>query len=132
MTVLRLDTNPIHLGLCATAVVQPAFSGEMSWYEGYGIRNGGDGREGRLVTVHSFTENWNSWEMHPEGDEVVFCLSGMLTLHQELAGGMITSVTLGEGEFAINPPGCWHTADIAGVATALFITAGMGTEHRPR
>lgn len=60
MTVLRLDTNPIHLGLGATAVIQPAFSGEMSWYGGYGLRNGGDGREGRLVTIHSFTESWNS------------------------------------------------------------------------
>ena len=96
------------------------------------MRNGGDGREGRLVTIHSFTESWDSWEMHPEGDEVVLCLSGMLTLHQEMAGGMITPITLGEGEYAINPPGCWHTADIAGVATALYITAGMGTEHRPR
>ena len=132
MTVHRLDTNPIHLGLGATAVLQPGFSGEVSWYEDYGMRNGGDGREGRLVTIHSFTESWDSWEMHPEGDEVVLCLSGMLTLHQEMAGGMITPITLGEGEYAINPPGCWHTADIAGVATALFITAGMGTEHRLR
>jgi len=26
----------------------------------------------------------------------------------------------------------WHTADPAGQATVLFITAGMGTENRPR
>ena len=29
-------------------------------------------------------------------------------------------------------PGVWHTADIEGTATALFITAGLGTEHKPR
>jgi hypothetical protein len=26
----------------------------------------------------------------------------------------------------------WHTADVVGTATALFITAGMGTQNRPR
>ena len=26
----------------------------------------------------------------------------------------------------------WHTADIESEASALFITAGLGTEHRPR
>lgn len=36
------------------------------------------------------------------------------------------------GDYAINPRGVWHTADVAGHATALFITAGVGTEHRPR
>ena len=36
------------------------------------------------------------------------------------------------GEYAINPPGVWHTADVESEATALFITAGLGTELRPR
>ena len=36
------------------------------------------------------------------------------------------------GEYAINPPGTWHTADVEASATALFITAGEGTDHRPR
>ena len=46
--------------------------------------------------------------------------------------GRRESVTLGPGEYAINPPGVWHTADIAGEATGVFITAGAGTQHRPR
>jgi quercetin dioxygenase-like cupin family protein len=41
-------------------------------------------------------------------------------------------VSLQPGEYAINPPGAWHTADVDGRATALFVTAGMGTQHRPR
>ncbi|HAG37451.1 MAG TPA: cupin, partial [Erythrobacter sp.] len=36
------------------------------------------------------------------------------------------------GEYAINPPGVWHIADIVQEATAIFITAGEGTQHRPR
>jgi len=55
-----------------------------------------------------------------------------MTLHQEMADGSKASVTIGAGDYAINPPGAWHTADIDGEATALFITAGMGTQHRPR
>ena len=127
----NIFTHPLHLGLGATAVVQPEFSG-MEWYEGYGARHDSDGKEGRLVSMFTFSESWDSWEMHPEGDEVVLCLAGEITLHQEMRDGTNASVTIREGEYAINPPGCWHTADVTGEATALFITAGLGTEHRPR
>jgi quercetin dioxygenase-like cupin family protein len=131
MTVHRLETNPLHLGLGATAVVQPEFTG-MEWYEGYVSRNISDGAEGRLVTLSTFRESWPMWEMHPRGDEVVLCLSGEMTLHQEMRDGSKASATISVGEYVINPPGCWHTADVVGEATALFITAGLGTEHRPR
>jgi hypothetical protein len=47
-------------------------------------------------------------------------------------GSGAESVMLRAGEYAINPRGVWHTAGVASHATALFITAGMGTEHRPR
>jgi mannose-6-phosphate isomerase-like protein (cupin superfamily) len=124
-------THPLHLGLGATAVSQPAMTG-MEWYEGYGARHGGDGAEGRLVSMYRFTENWDMWEMHPAGDEVVLCTAGTMTLHQEHADGSTAIITIGPGEYAINPPGTWHTADIDSEATALFITAGLGTEHRPR
>jgi quercetin dioxygenase-like cupin family protein len=128
----NIFAHPLHLGLGAKAIVQPEFTGEMDWYMGYGERCGGDGAEGRLVSAHRFTQSWDSWEMHPLGDEVVICTEGQLTLHQEHADGTTASVTISAGEYAINPPGTWHTADIEGTATALFITAGMGTEHRSR
>jgi quercetin dioxygenase-like cupin family protein len=124
-------THPVHLGLNAKAEAQPPFTG-MEWYADYSARHVADGAEGRLVSLSSFTESWASWEMHPAGDELVLCLSGSITLQQEFADGTVATVTLHANEYAINPPGCWHTADIDGPATALFVTAGMGTEHRPR
>ncbi len=127
-----ITTHPIHLGLGATAEIEPEFTGEMSWYEGYGRRHASDGAEGRLVTMHTFTEPWDVWEMHPAGSEVVLCVAGRITLHQELADGSSARVTLVAGEYAVNPPGAWHTADIDDSATVLFVTAGMGTEHRAR
>ena len=127
-----LSRFPLHLGLGATAIPQPEMTGGMDWYQGYGERHGGDGAEGRLVSMHSFTGNWDSWEMHPVGDEVVVCTAGEMTLHQEFPDGSTNIVTIGAGEYAINSPGVWHTADIAETATALFITAGLGTEVRGR
>lgn len=127
----NLFTHPVHLGLAAKALAQPAFTG-MDWYEAYGARHAADGAEGRLVTIYRFTESWDSWEMHPAGDEVVLCTAGRMTLHQEHADGTAATVTIGPGEYVINPPGCWHTADVEDEATALFITAGLGTTHRPR
>ena len=104
----------------------------MDWYADYSARTAADGVEGRLVSLYRFGESWTSWEMHPSGDEVVACLSGTMTLHQERAGGGTETIVLGAGDYAINPPGVWHTADVEGEVTALFITAGMGTQHRPR
>jgi mannose-6-phosphate isomerase-like protein (cupin superfamily) len=104
----------------------------MEWYQDYAARAAADGAEGRLVSMYRFSESWTMWEMHPAGDELVVCTDGAITLHQEFADGSKAAVTLGPGDYVINPPGCWHTADVIAEATALFITAGMGTEHRPR
>ncbi len=127
----RLADSFVHLGLGATAVPQPPFDG-MEWYEAYGARHAADGREGRLVSLHTFEEDWPSWEMHPSGDELVICTEGTMVLHQEFPDGRRESMTLTPGEYAINPPGVWHIADVAERATAIFVTAGEGTEHRPR
>lgn len=127
----KLAETPIHLGLGARAHVEPVFTG-MEWYGAYVGRHAADGAEGRLVGMHTFTEPWDSWEMHPAGDEVVLCIAGEMVLYQEAPDGTVSEVRIGAGEYAINAPGVWHTADIAGKATAVFITAGLGTQHRPR
>jgi mannose-6-phosphate isomerase-like protein (cupin superfamily) len=126
-----LYTHPIHLGLGATATAQPEFTG-MEWYEAYSDRNAADGREGRLVGLHRFDESWTSWEVHPVGEEVVLCLEGAMTLHQEMPDGTKATVKLGPGDYAVNPAGAWHTADVEGPTLALFITPGEGTTNRPR
>lgn len=127
---LKLSDRPVHLGLGASAVTEPRFTG-MEWYAAYGERHAADGREGRLVSMHSFAQPWDSWEMHPAGSEVVVCTAGRLILVQEIDGEEVRT-PLSPGEYAINPPGVWHTADVEGPATAVFITAGVGTEVRKR
>ena len=132
MSVFKLEDRPIHLGRGAKSHVLPQFTGEMQWYEDYGKLHGADGQEGRLVSMHTFTESWDSWEVHPNGTEVVVCLAGEMRMLQEMEDGSVVTIDLNAGEYIINPPGIWHTADIETSATALFITAGEGTEGRPR
>ncbi len=127
----ELAKFPVHLGLGATIAVQEQFTGELEWYERYGARVAADGRDGRLVSLHTFHAAWGSWEMHPVGEELVVCVGGRIELIQEI-DGEARQVVLGTGEAVINPPGVWHTADVEEFATALFITAGEGTEVRPR
>lgn len=50
--------------------------------------------------------------MHPQGHEVVPCAAGSITLHQERPCGSRRTVRLEPGEYAINEPGTWHTADV--------------------
>jgi quercetin dioxygenase-like cupin family protein len=126
-----LHESFVHLGLGATAEPQPAFTG-YEWYEDYIARTAADGAEGRLVSLYRFSQSWDSWEMHPAGAELVVCISGNIILIQELPSGSEARIALGPGQYAVNPAGVWHTADVEGEAQALFITAGLDTEHRLR
>ena len=132
MAAADIVDHPIHLGLGARAEIEPRFTGSMEWYAGYVQRHERDGAEGRLVSLHTFEKSWDMWEMHPHGSEVVLCTDGSLTLHQEHADGSRHTVILLPRMYAINEPGTWHTADVGGKTSALFITAGLGTQHRPR
>ena len=126
-----LYEHPVHLGLGAKAVIEPQFTGP-EWYDEYEARHAGDMDEGRLVSLFRFEESWTSWEMHPDGEEVVCCLQGHMTLHQQLADGTEQSWELGPADYAVNPRGAWHTADAEEPVVALFITVGKGTTNRPR
>ncbi|MEZ5476408.1 MAG: hypothetical protein R3E95_02605 [Thiolinea sp.] len=132
MSMPNLKRFPVHLGLGATATREPEFTGGLDWYQAYAERHAGDGAEGRLVSLHHFSEPWDMWEMHPVGSELVVCLTGSLRLYQEQVDGSVTGLDLQAGEYAINPAGIWHTMDVNTEVSVLFITAGQGTQHRAR
>jgi quercetin dioxygenase-like cupin family protein len=129
--VFSLETHPVHLGLGAKVIPQEQFTGGLEWYERYEARTKTDGVEGRLVSMHRYAESWESWEVHPLGEELVVCTEGTIELLQEI-DGQIRSAVLHEGEAVVNPPGVWHTANVDGGAVVLIITAGIGTKNRPR
>lgn len=84
---------------------------------------------GRLVSTYDFTGDWNSWEQHPAGEEVVILISGEMEFVLEPERKIKLSKP---GQFLLVPRGTWHTANVAQHAKALFITPGEGTGHRPR
>ncbi len=80
MAAIRLTDHPVHLGLGATAEMEPVFASSAAWYAAYSQRHSDDGAEGRLVSMHTFNESWDVWEKHPTGAEVVVCVAGSMTL----------------------------------------------------
>ena len=82
---------------CTSVSARPSSASTSStaprqWYERYGNAHAADGAEGRLVSLHTFSESWDSWEMHPVGAELVACVEGRITLHQEIDGEDRTAV----------------------------------------
>ncbi len=100
----ELSRFPVHLGLGARVVPLNEFDGTPEWSERYGAAHAADGAEGRLVSAHTFTAPWDTWEMHPHGAELVVCVDGRMTLHQEIEGQDRT-VVLERGQAIINAPG---------------------------
>ena len=81
-----------------------------------------------LVSCHTFDSDWETWERHPAGDEIVCLLSGRASF--ELEGrGTVAELTK-PGEFLIVPRGVWHTAHTNVPTSMLFITPGEGTENK--
>jgi len=92
----------------------------------------GDFHQEYLVSTAQYGADWPSWEMHPNGDEIVCLLSGAATMILEAPDGSRSELPLTEpGSFAFVPRHHWHTAKISVASSMLFITPGEGTEHRP-
>jgi len=104
-------------------------SGESFWQlppaelDGFG--------KGWLVSEFSFTEDWPTWEMHPQGDEFVYLLSGSVELLLDRGGEVETIVLTGSGAVVV-PRGVWHTARISLPSRMLHVTRGEGTQTRPK
>jgi uncharacterized cupin superfamily protein len=128
---IDLTAMPIHLGLGSRALAVEGFEWDGGVLAAYAAAVAGDGADGRLVMAFQGSQPWDVWERHPAGDEVVICLSGRMTLIQEV-DGQPEPVELGPCEAAVNPAGVWHTADVHEPVVFLTITPGVGTEHRPR
>jgi len=128
---IDLTVVPVHLGLGSRARAVEGFGWDGGALAAYADAVAADGAEGRLVMVFQCRRSWDAWERHPAGEEVVICLSGRMTLTQEV-DGRPEQVVIGPYEAIVNPRGVWHTADVDEPAWFLAITPGEATEHRPR
>lgn len=84
----------------------------------------------RLISYYTFEQDWDSWEMHPAGEEFVCLLSGQVDLILEQDEGEKTVSLNSPGQFILVPRGVWHTAKVHTSSSVLFITPGEGTQSR--
>jgi mannose-6-phosphate isomerase-like protein (cupin superfamily) len=87
--------------------------------------------DGWLVARYRITEDTRTWEKHPAGDELLFMLSGEMSLILE-QGEKEETVDLVAGRAFVVPRGTWHRQVMRSPGEYLGATYGKGTEHRPR
>jgi len=80
-----------------------------------------------LVAAYEFESDWDTWEIHPNGDEIVLLLSGEITLVLKLPGGLQSVALCEAGSYVVVPKGIWHTAKTRTPSRLLFVTPGEGT-----
>ena len=81
-----------------------------------------------LVSHFSFSEAWPTWEIHPEGDELVMLLEGDTDLVLASEDGTETVMRASTpGDYIIVPKATWHTARPHAPTSMLFFTPGEGT-----
>jgi mannose-6-phosphate isomerase-like protein (cupin superfamily) len=85
---------------------------------------------GWLIAVFAFSNPWENWEMHPEGDELVLVLEGQVDFHLELNPGEVDVFTLRVGNSILVPKGLWHTCKTNQYTKLLHVTAGRNTINR--
>ena len=85
---------------------------------------------GTLITVSGADRDWTTWEMHPQGAEILVLLEGRLTMVLDDAGRE-TRHPMTPGTTLVIPRGAWHRALIAEPIRMLFVTYSAGTTHRP-
>jgi len=75
-------------------------------------------------------------EMHPDGDELLFVVSGAMDLilddGDEQAVGAETTVRLGPGQAYVVPRGVWHRLEADEPSYLVHVTPGPHGPHRPR
>jgi len=120
-----LDSTYLHLRPDDSAL---AMEGGARFWAGIAERR--DLEEGRLMGKTGQTEDWDHWERHPAGDEILVLLSGELELVLDLPGGE-QRARMAAGETFVVPKGIWHRGIVHKPGELMFITPGAGTEHRP-
>ena len=121
LDTMRLIMDP--RGMTTTKPATPAFYQELDdEFDGFAGHT--------LISRHEFEDDWGVWEMHPEGDEFVYLLSGDIDFVLWTAETGERTVRVHEpGSYIIVPKGAWHTARPRTRTAMLFVTPGEGTRH---
>jgi mannose-6-phosphate isomerase-like protein (cupin superfamily) len=95
-----------------------------------GIESLQDLDHGRLMGSTSQTTDWDYWERHLAGDEILTLLSGELELVLDTPRGEERTL-LKAGQTFIVPKGTWHRGIVKKPGQLMFLTPCTNAEHRP-
>jgi len=80
--------------------------------------------------IATMTENSpHDGEMHPDGDEVLYLISGRVKVTLETDPVEILDIAAGDG--LIVPKGIWHRVDILEPSQIVYVTPGPNNQFRP-
>ncbi|MFJ5725992.1 cupin [Streptomyces sp. NPDC093149] len=91
----------------------------------------------QIATFHVETNadvHADHWEMHPEAEEAVCCLTGGIRLYfrPDVPGGTEDMVQLQTGAAVIVPRGRWHRLELDAPSDLMSITLRQGTRLEKR
>ena len=87
-----------------------------------------DGMTAGIVTMERDAPHGG--EVHPDGDEILYVISGALSVTSDSNPGQ--SLRLEPGDACIVEKGEWHQVHVLETAQLLHITPGPNGDHRPR
>jgi len=86
--------------------------------------------DGYTFGVATMSENSpHDGEMHPDGDEVLYLISGKVRVTLEF--DPVQELDMLPGDGMIVPKGIWHRVDIVEPSQIVYLTPGPGGEYRP-
>jgi mannose-6-phosphate isomerase-like protein (cupin superfamily) len=88
-------------------------------------------RSGRLMGVLKLDPSPSHWEVHPDGDELLYLLSGSMDVVLKVERKNKVVTLDGLSSFIV-PKGMWHQTIARETSTLLFITPSKDTQRRDR
>lgn len=86
-----------------------------------------DGMTVGIITMSSNAPH--NGELHPDGDEILYVISGRISVRGESAPD--DPLLMQAGDACIVPKGEWHKVDLLEETQLMHITPGPNGDHRP-
>ena len=86
--------------------------------------------EGATFGVATMSENSpHAGEMHPDGDEILYLISGRVRV--VFLDSSMDDIDVMPGDGLVVPKGMWHRVDILEPCQIVYLTPGPNSEYRP-
>ena len=86
--------------------------------------------EGAIFGVATMSENSpHAGEMHPDGDEILYLISGRVKV--VFLNSPVDDIDVLPGDGLVVPQGMWHRVDILEPSQIVYLTPGPNSEFRP-